>query len=92
MANVITIQQAGTTIVNTPVEANYIVIDGTLEVAAGGVITGDPFAPGMGATVEVRGGTLISTEERSRRIRRPIRRFARRCWSRAARSSSTTAR
>jgi hypothetical protein len=59
MANVITIQQAGTTVVNTPVEANYIVIDGALEVAAGGVITGDPFAPGMGATVEVRGGTLI---------------------------------
>ena len=59
MPNVITIQDLDTHVVNTSVEANYILVDGTLQVAAGGVITGDPLAPDIGATVEVRGGTLI---------------------------------
>ena len=59
MPNVITIEQAGTVVVNTSVEANYIVIAGTLAVVAGGVITGDPFVPGVGGTVEVRGGSLV---------------------------------
>jgi hypothetical protein len=49
MANVITIEDFGTYVVNMHVEAKYIVIAGTLEVAAGGVIEG----------VEVRGGTLV---------------------------------
>ena len=59
MANVITIDDFGTHVVNTSVQANYVVIAGTLEVTAGGVITGDAVAENVRATVELRGGTLV---------------------------------
>ncbi|HJQ38028.1 MAG TPA: hypothetical protein VKB93_12895, partial [Thermoanaerobaculia bacterium] len=63
MANVITISGGQSLVINTPVQANYIVgNNGTLEVTTGGVLTGEAGTFGVPGTVQVqRGGVLNVT-------------------------------
>lgn len=56
MANVIRISDGQTHVVNTPVNANYIIENGTLEVKSGGKITGSGSEQ---ATVVVKRGELV---------------------------------
>jgi len=56
MTEVITINDGQRYVIDTSVAANYVVLDGTLEIASGGRLTGD----GVTATVQVsQSGTLL---------------------------------